>query len=287
MSRPRGDARGHKARDGQVRPLRCGEQSARNRASVHKHQLLQGLHEQLQPRTYFEIGVRKGKSLALSQTSSVGVDPYYEVNHELQCDLHLVRTTSDEFFARRQPFAHFRDPVVDLAFIDGMHLSEFALRDFINTERHCHGASVIVIDDVLPRNVVEAGRGRTGSAAKGAWAGDVYKVIDVLRTHRPDLVVVEVSTRPTGTLVVLLPDPSNRVLARAYDALVPELVVPDPQVVPEWSLTRSRAMEPGALLASPVWEEVRRLRNRRGGASRESIAAAYARAGLANPEEIR
>ena len=115
----------------------------------------------------------------------------------------------------------------------------------------------------------------------------MYKVIDVLRTHRPDLVVVEVSTRPTGTLVVLLPDPSNRVLARAYDALVPELVVPDPQVVPEWSLTRSRAMEPGALLASPVWEEVRRLRNRRGGASRESIAAAYARAGLANPEEIR
>ena len=46
-------------------------------------------------------------------------------------------------------------------------------------------------------------------------------------------------------------------------------------------------MEPGVLLASPVWEEVRRLRNRRGGASRESIAAAYARAGLANPEEIR
>lgn len=254
---------------------------------MHKHQLLQGLHEQLKPRSYFEIGVRKGKSLALSRTPSVGVDPYYVVDHELHCDVHLVRTTSDEFFARRHPFAHFREPLVDLAFIDGMHLSEFALRDFINTERYCHAASVIVLDDVLPRNVVEAGRGRSGSAAKGAWAGDVYKVIDVLRTHRPDLVVVEVSTRPTGTLVVLLPDPANRVLAEAYDSLVPELVVPDPQVVPDWSLTRSRAVEPDALLASPIWAEVRRLRDRRGGAPRAALASAYAQAGLANTQEIR
>ena len=243
---------------------------------MHKHQLLQGLHEQLRPRTYFEIGVRKGKSLALSRTASVGVDPYYVVDHELHCDLHLVRATSDEFFARRHPFAHFREPLVDLAFIDGMHLSEFALRDFINTERYCHAGSVLVIDDVLPRNVLEAGRGRVGSAAKGAWAGDVYKVIDVLRTHRPDLIVVEVATKPTGTLVILLPDPENRVLAEAYDALVPE-----------WSLTRSRAMEPGALLTSPIWEEVRRLRNRRGAVPREALASAYAQAGLANTQEIR
>ena len=255
--------------------------------SVHKHQLLQGLHEQLRPRTYFEIGVRKGKSLALSRTVSVGVDPYYVVDHELHCDLHLVRATSDEFFARRHPFAHFREPLVDLAFIDGMHLSEFALRDFINTERYCHAGSVIVLDDVLPRNVLEAGRGRVGSATKGAWAGDVYKIIDVLRTHRPDLIVVEVATKPTGTLVVLLPDPENRVLAAEYDALVPELVVPDPQVVPEWSLTRSRAMEPGELLTSPIWEEVRRLRDRRGDVPREALASAYAQAGFANPQEIR
>ena len=254
---------------------------------MHKHQLLQGLHERLQPRTYFEIGVRKGKSMALSSTTSVGVDPFFEVDHELHCDLHLVRTTSDEFFARRHPFAHFAEPLVDLAFIDGMHLSEFALRDFINTERYCHAASVIVIDDVLPRNVVEAGRGRTGSAAKGAWAGDVYKVIDTLRTHRPDLIILEVSTRPTGTLVVLLPDPDNRVLAQAYDALVPALVVPDPQVVPDWSLTRSRAMQPATLLASPVWEDVRRLRDRRGAAPRAALASAYGQAGLTNPEEIR
>lgn len=254
---------------------------------MHKHQLLAALHQKLRPRTYFEIGVRKGKSLALSRSRSVGVDPYYELTHEVRCDLHLVRTTSDEFFARQHPFAHFAEPVVDLAFIDGMHLAEFALRDFINTERYCHAGSVIVFDDTLPRSVVEAGRGRVGSAATGAWAGDVYKVVDVLRAHRPDLILLEVATRPTGTLVVLLPDPSSNVLAAAYDALVPELVVPDPQVVPDWALDRSRALRPAELLNSPVWDDVRRLRRRRLGDSRAALAEAYAKADLATAEEVR
>lgn len=252
-----------------------------------RHELLGLLHQKMQPRTYLEIGIRTGNSMALSRTRSIGVDPYFKIDKPIRCDVQLIKATSDDVFAGDNPLAHFGGIPVDLAFIDGMHLSEFALRDFINTERYCHAGSVIVLDDVLPRNVLEAGRGRVGSATKGAWAGDVYKIIDVLRTHRPDLIVVEVATKPTGTLVVLLPDPENRVLAAEYDALVPELVVPDPQVVPEWSLTRSRAMEPGELLTSPIWEEVRRLRDRRGDVPREALASAYAQAGFANPQEIR
>jgi hypothetical protein len=225
--------------------------------------------------------VRTGQSLTLSRVPSVGVDPFYAVKAELDCDLHLVRTTSDEFFARAEPFAHFDRPVVDLAFIDGMHLAEFALRDFINTERHCHPASVIVVDDVLPRSVDEGGRGRLGSAADGGpWAGDVYKVIDVLRRHRPDLVVLEIDTSPTGTLVVMLPDPGDTTLAAAYDDLVPELVVPDPQNVPGWALTRSRAIDPLVLLRAPIWDAVREARGRRPDQAKETLRAAYARAGL-------
>lgn len=226
-----------------------------------RHQLLAELHHQLQPRTYFEIGVRTGKSLTLSRVPSVGVDPFYEVTQELLCDVHLVRTTSDEFFARRYPFAHLGGQPLDLAFIDGMHLAEYALRDVINTERHCHAASVIVVDDVLPRTVEQAGRGRVGAAKHGAWAGDVYKIIDVLRDHRPDLGVIEVDTTPTGTLVILLPDPENRTLAEAYDDLVPSLVVADPQEPPAWAILRTRAVDPAALLQSDVWAVLREGRS--------------------------
>ena len=85
--------------------------------------------------------------------------------------MHLVRTTSDEFFNRRHPFAHLAGQPVDLAFIDGMHLSEFALRDFINTEKFCHAGSVVVFDDMLPRNVIEAGRGREGRRSTAPGPG--------------------------------------------------------------------------------------------------------------------
>lgn len=247
---------------------------------MRRSEFLQGLHEVLKPRTYFEIGVRRGVSLGLSRSPSVGVDPFYEVTAELRCDVHLVRTTSDEFFARRHPFAHFAEPLVDLAFIDGMHLSEYALRDFMNTERHCHPGSVIVLDDIFPRTQVEAGRARTGTAERGAWTGDVFKVVEVLRRHRPDLTLLEMDTQPTGTLVVLLPAPESEALPTVYDSLVPTLVSPDPQDAPEWAIARRRAMDPVSLLENPVWDQVRTARTLPPGQAREALSGAYARAGL-------
>ena len=58
-----------------------------------------------------------------------------------------------------------------MAFIDGMHLSEFALRDFIGVERLSRWTGVAIFDDMLP-GVEEAGRDRRTRA----WTGDVYKV---------------------------------------------------------------------------------------------------------------
>lgn len=249
-------------------------------ANVTRHELLRALHAALRPRTYLEIGVRSGASLALSRCPSVAVDPFFWLTQEIRCDVHLVRTTSDEFFARRQPLAHLPRPVVDLAFIDGMHLSEFALRDFINVERFCHPGSVVVFDDVLPRSTVEGGRTRTGPAKGGAWAGDVYKVVDTLRRLRPDLVVLELDTRPTGTLVVLNLDPRSRVLLQAYDDLVTQYVVPDPQEVPDWAVSRERAVAAGNLLDGPWWGEIRRARSLPGPLSRRAVLRAYDRGGL-------
>ena len=245
-----------------------------------RHELLGSLHRVLEPRTYFEVGVRNGASLQLARCQSVAVDPFFKLTHEVRCDVHLVRTTSDEFFARRQPFAHYHRPGIDLAFIDGLHLAEFALRDFINTERHCHPGSVVVLDDVLPRNPTEAGRSQKVASEFKSWAGDVYKLVGTLRTLRPDLVVAELGTTPTGTLLVANLDPRSTVLLEAYDDLVATLVTPDPQEVPEAILTRSRAISPEDLLADPVWPRLRQVRRLPRGAAAAAARRLFERSDL-------
>jgi len=246
---------------------------------VRRHQLLRGIHELLQPRSYFEIGVSTGISMRLSRTRSVGVDPFFTIEKELLCDLHLVRSSSDEFFTRKHPFAHFDEPVIDLAFIDGMHLAEYALRDVINTERHTRSTSVIVIDDMLPREVPEAARSRITRA----WAGDVYKMIGAFQAYRPDPLCLPVNTTPTGTVVLLAPDPSSTALADHYDDLAEEFVVPDPQAVPQAILDRTHAIEPERLLEAPIWEELRRLRSVPDADARPQVLDLLDAAGLTGP----
>jgi hypothetical protein len=246
------------------------------------YEFLKRLHALARPRNYLEIGVDLGRSLALSRVPTIAVDPDFKITSQLRCDLQLVKATSDDFFARPDPIHHLRsgrNPLrnlrrgrpafahylggtsIDLAYIDGLHLAEFALRDFMNIERFAGWASVIVVDDVLPRNVEEAARDRHTVD----WAGDIYKLIGVLRSYRPDLAVVPLDTEPTGVLVVLGADPANRVLRDNYDRIVEELVVPDPQPVPASILERHDAVSPEAFLGARFWAELVRVRNRRAG----------------------
>ena len=214
-----------------------------------RHDLLRGLHAVLSPRTYLEIGVNEGSSLSLSRTRSIGVDPEFVVRRPLHCDLDLVKAKSDEFFARADPLDHFGGVPVDLAFIDGMHLSEFALRDFIHVEQHLAPTGVAVFDDILPRNALEAARVRQ----TGPWAGDVYKAVETIARRRPDLEVVLINTWPTGTAIIVGADPTSTVLPDAYEAEVPHLERADPQRPPEEYMSRSAAVDPAALLASEAW----------------------------------
>ncbi len=248
---------------------------------MRRHELLEQLHDLLAPRTYLEIGVSAGMSMSLSRTRSIGVDPFYSIRRELHCDLQLVRASSDEFFASPGAFDHFGGGAFDLAFIDGMHLAEYALRDFINTERHAHPASVIVIDDMLPQVPVEGVRDRRSAKSHGSWAGDVYKILEPLRTLRPDLVVLELDTTPTGTVAVLLPDSSSSTLTTAYDDLAEAYVVPDPQDLPDEVLRRSRALDPAVFLGTPIWDGLRRLRELPADEARPQVAQLLAEAGLA------
>ena len=96
---------------------------------------LTGLHEAVRPRAYLEIGLRHGHSLALADCPALGVDPAFNLKVELGDSVKLLRETSDEYFARPKPLKPLGGMRPDMAFIDGMHLAEFALRDFIGVER--------------------------------------------------------------------------------------------------------------------------------------------------------
>lgn len=219
---------------------------------MNRHQFLTVVHERYQPRSYLEIGINDGLGLARSITRTIGVDPDFCIEVELACDLKLVKATSDDFFARADAVSWFSEGVVDFTFIDGLHIFEFALRDFVNTERLSTPASVVVLDDVLPRSVSEAARDQHTLL----WAGDVYKVAAVLERYRPDLTTILLDTEPTGMLLVLGLDPTSTVLSDHYDEIVAEYATDDPQSVPDEVLHRRAAADPRQVADSPVWGEL-------------------------------
>ena len=218
---------------------------------------LGAMHVKLAPAAYLEIGVRTGMSLALSRCRTVAIDPAFSISAELDGDYALFRTTSDEYFTRPDPLAPTLGVAFDMAFIDGLHLFEYALRDFINTERYCSARSVIVFDDVLPRNVAEASRHRRTSS----WTGDVYPIIAVLARYRPELTVIPVNTRPTGLLLVMGLDASDTTLADHYHEIVQEYRHPDPQPVPPELMDRMWALPPDRVLDADFWAVLVRSTN--------------------------
>jgi hypothetical protein len=215
---------------------------------MHYYRFLAELHRRLEPRAYLEIGVRNGGSLAQAHCRSVAVDPAYAITAELDVDVALFRTTSDAYFAGPDPLGPTGGRPFDLTFIDGLHLFEFALRDFMHAERHSTRRGVIVLDDVLPRSIDEAARQRHTDG----WTGDVYGMVEVLAEFRPDLVVVPVDTTPTGLLLVMGLDPTDTTLSDHFDEILVRFRRPDPQPVPPALLDRLTVLPPGRLLESDL-----------------------------------
>lgn len=210
---------------------------------------LDQVHAKLSPQTYLEIGVRSGTSLALARCRTVAIDPAFVISAEIQCDLRLFRTTSDEYFNRPDPLVATEGRPFDLAFIDGLHLLEFALRDFIHTERHSSPRSLIVFDDVLPRSPDEAARVRHTRF----WTGDVYPIMGVLRRYRPELTIIPVDTTSRGLLLVMGLDPQSQTLADNYDEILAEYRHPDPQPVSQELVDRLLALPPQRVLDATFW----------------------------------
>ena len=190
-----------------------------------KHELVMvALHNFLKPRTYLEIGVDRGETLRLAHCPSIGIDPVMNIDQQAIGDKDaclLFRMPSDRFFATRDPVALLGDKI-DFAFLDGMHLFEFLLRDFINVERSCRRNSVIVLHDCVPTDHYLARRHRQDESLRGStrlpggWCGDVWKLLPILRRYRPDLQISSFDAALTGIVLVTNLNPESNVLSDHY-----------------------------------------------------------------------
>lgn len=230
---------------------------------VHYLESLATVHEALAPAFYLEIGVRHGKSLALAKCPAVGVDPAPEISvPSLPATTRLSVQASDDFFAGLDAAPLPRAP--DFAFIDGMHLFEYALRDFINIERLATATTLIAIDDIFPSHPDQARRER----CTRVWTGDVWKLHRCLARLRPDLLLMPIDTAPTGLLLVAGLDPDSRVLGDHYQQIVEESQDDEPP--PPSVLQRADAIPADSPMLEALLLRLRRSRD--AGASRTEVA---------------
>lgn len=183
------------------------------------------IHELLRPKRYLEIGVAHGRTIVLARpdTVAVGVDPEPKIEQELGPNVRIVPLPSDEFFARIDLATIFDNGPLDLAFIDGMHNFDFALRDFIGVERLSTPGSTILIHDTYPLDGITADRDRTTVF----WSGDTWRLVLALKKYRPDLSIHTIAAGPTGLTMVRNLDPGSPVLAGRLDAIVAEYLALD------------------------------------------------------------
>jgi hypothetical protein len=196
----------------------AGAETQRHHLGVPYRRFLRLFYESCRPTSYFEIGTKRGNSLEAFECDAVCVDP--RMRPEPQSFGNRARTfcfqmTSDAFFDEHG-LAGIFPRGVDVAFLDGMHLFEYLLRDFFNTEKYCHERSVILMHDCFPPTPAITVR----EQIRGAWTGDVWKLIPILKEYRKDLVLVRADCPPTGLLIVQKLDKDSDVLPAGYDEIV-------------------------------------------------------------------
>lgn len=147
---------------------------------------LDGVHR------YLEIGLAKGTTFENVQVPERwGVDPKPRfATSSLPDQTYVFSVPSDQFFADLDPAILF-----DLVFLDGLHSYQQTYRDLLNTLKHSHERTLVLVDDVVPCDAISAmpdqaaslrERERQGVPGK-AWHGDVFKLILLLSQEHPEL----------------------------------------------------------------------------------------------------
>jgi Methyltransferase domain len=218
---------------------------------------LERLYELLSPESVIEIGVANGRSLAhvLPPSIAIGIDPNPIVTYPMKTETHIFAETSNEFFVRRGADALLKGRPLGIGFIDGLHLYEQALQDFIYLEALCGPHSVILIHDTVPLD--EATQSRNCDTQ--FHTGDVWKVLLCLKYYRPDLDIFTIATPWTGLTVVTGVTPGSQILTDKYAHAVKRFVnVPFSEIqdqmdhklniVPnDWNLVESRLRANGVV----------------------------------------
>ena len=187
--------------------------------------VLQRILDHVRPRTYVEIGVFRGETLCLAKppTLAIGIDPEPQLISAPEANARVFAETSDGFFANHDLSAELGGLPVEVAFIDGMHHFDFALRDFANLERYCTRDSTILIHDCYPLDRETAERDRRGNF----WSGDIWRLIVLLKKYRSELSIHTISAAPTGLGLVRGLDPGSRLLSERYEWLCDEFMALD------------------------------------------------------------
>ena len=133
------------------------------------------------PQKYLEIGIENGTTLrnVLCGDKS-GVDPDPKIVMNTMENTKIYKYTSDVFFNEINT-----DHDYDVIFIDGMHQSDFVLKDFNNSMNCLKSNSIIIIDDVLPQSENEQLKIPNKHKIENGilkydgepWTGDVWKVL--------------------------------------------------------------------------------------------------------------
>ncbi len=187
---------------------------------MHVHDFLEHLHQRLQFDWYLEAGNKGGTVLAMSRSRTIAVNPKFRLAFDpatKEPDLHLFQMTGDAFFAGDALLQLLAQP--SFTFLAGACLFEQHLRNFMNVEAAGTSRSVVAIQNCCPINHPMATREPVGIKRR-AWAGDVWKLLPILRDYRSDLIVEVLSCSPTGLVVISGLDPGNRVLRDNYDKIL-------------------------------------------------------------------
>lgn len=170
-----------------------------NTEYAHRHQIINA-HSSPED-NYLEIGVEYGYTFChVHCVSKTGVDPSPKMDSSNKEIHQIQRMTSDMYFEQTSKFVdlipsrrsgtpgNIFSPIYfrkyDVVFIDGMHQTEYVLRDLNNAVKYLSNGGRIFIDDILPRTEKEQLKipdkhyyedGVLKYAE--AWTGDVWKVV--------------------------------------------------------------------------------------------------------------